>query len=70
MEHQNGEVPNFMKKQSSVELLYFEEHERIDLAFTREIKFKDGEKKEALLKVKHEDLQRLSKKNMSLDAAE
>ncbi len=35
-EHQNGNGANHTKKRLPIELVYFEEFERIDLAFNRE----------------------------------
>ncbi len=51
-EHQNGEGANFTKKHLPVELVYFEEFQRIDEAFYREKQVQgwSRKKKEALIK--------------------
>ena len=36
LEHQAGEGSNYTKKRYPVELIYFEEYDRIDIAFYRE----------------------------------
>lgn len=35
-EHNNGEGANYTRKRLSVELIYYEEYHRVDLAFQRE----------------------------------
>jgi putative endonuclease len=51
-EHQDGEGANHTKKRLPVELVYYEEFDRIDLAFFREKQVQgwNREKKEALIK--------------------
>jgi len=51
-QHQNGEGANHTKKRLPVELVYFEEFERIDKAFYREKQVQgwSRKKKEALIK--------------------
>lgn len=51
-QHQNGEGANFTKKHLPVELIYFEEFQRIDEAFYREKQVQGWSraKKEALIK--------------------
>lgn len=60
--HQNGEGSNFTKKHLPVELVYFEEFDRIDDAFYREKQIQGWgrKKKEALIHNKLEDLSELS----------
>ena len=41
-QHQIGEGANYTKKHAPVELVFFEEFDRIDDAFYRENKFKSG----------------------------
>ncbi|MDF2930849.1 MAG: nuclease family protein [Chryseobacterium sp.] len=50
-QHQNGEGANHTKKRLQVKLLYFEEYNRIDLAFYREKQIQgwSRRKKEALM---------------------
>jgi len=50
-QHQNGEGANFTKKRLPVELVYFEEFQRIDEAFYREKQIQgwSRKKKEALI---------------------
>lgn len=50
-EHQNGEGANFTRKHLPVELVYYEEHQRIDEAFYREKQVQgwSRKKKEALI---------------------
>jgi len=50
-QHQNGEGANFTKKHLPVKLVYFEEFQRIDLAFYREKQVQgwSRKKKEALI---------------------
>lgn len=50
-EHQNGNGANHTKKRLPVELVYFEEFDRIDLAFNREKQIQKWSriKKEALI---------------------
>ncbi|MDA3861303.1 MAG: GIY-YIG nuclease family protein [Melioribacteraceae bacterium] len=64
-EHQNGEGANFTKKHGPVELIYFEEYERIDFAFNREKQVQgwSRKKKEALINGECEQLPKLAKKN-------
>ena len=44
-EHQRGEGANFTTKNLPAKLVYFEEFNRIDLAFKRENKYRDGAEK-------------------------
>jgi len=57
-EHQNGMGANYTKKRLPVELVYFEEYDRIDVAFYREKQVQNWskKKKEALINGKIEDL--------------
>jgi len=61
-QHQNGEGSNFTKKHLPVELLYFEEFERIDEAFYREKQVQgwSRKKKEALIKSDYNKLHELA----------
>jgi len=63
-QHQNGEGALYTKNRLPVELVYYEEYERIDYAFYREKQVKDWsrKKKEALIEGKLEELPRLAKK--------
>ena len=51
LEHQNGEGANHTKKRLPVKLLYYEEYQRIDVAFNREKQVQgwSRRKKEALM---------------------
>ena len=62
LQHQNGEGSNHTKKNLPVELVYFEEFSRIDLAFYREKQIKgwSRKKKEALINHRGVDLNTLS----------
>lgn len=62
MQHQNGKGANHTKKHLPVELVYYEEFQRIDKAFYREKQVQgwSRKKKEALIQNKHEDLHLLS----------
>jgi putative endonuclease len=62
-QHQNGEGANFTRKHLPVELVYFEEFDRIDDAFYREKQVQgwSRKKKEALIKGDHEKLPDLSR---------
>ncbi len=62
-QHQNGEGANFTKKHLPVELIYFEEFQRIDEAFYREKQVQgwSRKKKEALIKGEYQKLPELSK---------
>lgn len=61
-QHQNGEGANHTKKRLPVELVYYEEFERIDKAFYREKQVQgwSRKKKEALIKGEYKDLPDLS----------
>lgn len=61
-QHQNGEGANHTKKHLPVELVYYEEYERIDEAFYREKQVQGWtrKKKEALMGNKHDQLHLLS----------
>jgi len=50
-QHQNGEGANHTKKRLPVKLIYYEEYERVDLAFYREKQIQgwSRKKKEALM---------------------
>ena len=62
LQHQNGEGANHTKKRLPVELVYFEEFNRIDQAFYREKQIQKWrrEKKEALINSKEFILPKLS----------
>ena len=62
-EHQAGEGANFTRKHRPVELVYFEEYERIDEAFYREKQVQgwNRKKKEALINGEFDKLPELSK---------
>lgn len=62
MQHQSGEGANHTKKRLPVKLLYYEEYNRIDEAFSREKQIQGWrrEKKEALINGIKEDLPKLS----------
>ena len=57
-EHKNGEGANFTKKHLPVELIYYEEYKRIDVAFYREKQVQgwSRKKKEALINGEYEKL--------------
>ena len=57
-QHQSGEGANHTKKHLPVELVYYEEYDRIDVAFKREKQIQgwSRKKKEALIQNKLEDL--------------
>jgi len=61
-EHQNGEGANFTKKHLPVELVYYEEFQRIDEAFYREKQIQgwSRKKKEALINGQPDMLPELS----------
>lgn len=63
-EHNSGEGANHTKKRLPVELVYFEEFDRIDVAFEREKQVQKWSraKKEALIKNKKYILSALSKR--------
>ncbi len=65
-QHQNGEGANFTKKHLPVQLVYFEEFDRIDHAFYREKQVQgwSRKKKEALINGEYEKLPELSKKKI------
>ncbi len=62
-EHQNGCGSNFTKKNLPVELIYFEEFERIEDAFFREKQLQgwSRRKKEALIAGRSQDLSRFAR---------
>ena len=62
-QHQNGEAANHTRKRLPVELVYYEEFQRIDEAFYREKQVQGWSrvKKEALIKNRPEDLPMLAK---------
>jgi putative endonuclease len=61
-QHQNGEGSNFTKKFLPVELLYFEEFQRVDQAFYREKQVQGWcrKKKEALINGEYDNLHELA----------
>lgn len=63
-QHQNGEGANYTKKRLPVELVYYEEYERIDTAFYREKQIQgwSRKKKEVLIGGNYENLPILAKK--------
>lgn len=63
VQHQNGEGANFTKKHLPVELVYYEEFQRIDEAFYREKQVQgwSRKKKEALINGEYDKLPDLSK---------
>lgn len=62
-QHNMGEGANFTKKHLPIELVYFEEYDRIDEAFKREKQIQgwSRKKKEALINGEFEKLPELSK---------
>ncbi len=62
-QHQAGEGANFTRKNLPVELVYYEEHQRIDQAFYREKQIQgwSRKKKEALINGEFDKLPGLSK---------
>ncbi len=67
-EHQNGEGANYTKRRLPLKLLYYEEYDRIDIAFQREKQVQGWSrlKKEALINGNYEDLPKLAEcKNIS-----
>lgn len=62
-QHQAGEGANHTKKHLPVELVYYEEYDRIDVAFNREkqIQGRSRKKKEALIENRAKDLPLLSR---------
>lgn len=62
LEHQAGEGSNYTKKHLPVELVYFEEFQRIDEAFNREkqVQSWSRKKKEALILEERNKLNNLS----------
>ncbi|HBY67788.1 MAG TPA: hypothetical protein DEG69_08565 [Flavobacteriaceae bacterium] len=62
IQHQSGMGANHTKKRLPVTLVYFEEHNRIDLAFNREKQLQgwSRKKKEALIKGWVEELNQLA----------
>jgi putative endonuclease len=63
-QHQNAEGANYTKKRLPVELVYYEEYERIDEAFYREKQIQgwSRKKKEALIEGRYDELPKLAKK--------
>src|SRR4030095_1738182 len=69
-QHQRGEGANFTRKNLPVELVYFEEYRRVDLAFYREKQVQgwSRKKKQALINGRRDLLPILSlRKGQSLD---
>ncbi|MFY8097914.1 MAG: GIY-YIG nuclease family protein [Flavobacterium sp.] len=62
-QHQAGEGANHTKKHLPIELVYYEEYDRIDLAFNREKQVQgwSRKKKEALIENRAKDLPLLSR---------
>ncbi|WP_288981403.1 GIY-YIG nuclease family protein [uncultured Flavobacterium sp.] len=62
-QHQAGEGANHTKKHLPIELVYYEEYDRIDLAFNREKQVQgwSRKKKEALIENREKDLPLLSR---------
>ncbi len=62
-EHQAGEGANHTRKRLPVELVYWEEYPRIDLAYDREQQIKgwNRDKKIALIEGRNKDLPELAK---------
>ena len=78
-EHENGQGANFTRKHLPVELVYFEEYDRIDTAFFREKQVQgwSRKKKEALINGELDKLHELSEcinethhKNVPLDSVQ
>jgi len=78
-QHQNGEGANYTKKHLPVQLVYFEEFDRIDHAFEREHQVKrwSRKKKVALINNMPEELHKLAQcmnethsKNQHFDSAQ
>jgi len=63
-QHNEGRGANYTKKRLPVELIYYEEYERIDHAFYREKQVQNWsrKKKEALIKGELEEIKFLAKK--------
>lgn len=63
-EHQSGKGANYTKRRLPVQLIYFEEYNRIDEAFYREKQIQgwSRKKKEALINGEFEKLPALAKK--------
>ena len=63
-EHQSGNGAKFTQSRLVVELVYYEEYERIDEAFYRkkQIQRWSHKKKKALIEGKHDSLPRLARK--------
>ncbi|MFA8451280.1 MAG: GIY-YIG nuclease family protein [Bacteroidales bacterium] len=61
-QHENGEGANFTRKRLPVELVYYEEYDRIDIAFYREKQIQrwSRKKKEALINGQLEKLAELA----------
>lgn len=61
-QHQQGEGANYTKKRLPVELVYFEEYDRIDKAYYREKQIQkwSRRKKEALINNMPEDLKKFA----------
>ena len=66
-EHQNSKGANYTKKKLPVQLIYFEEYDRIDFAFNREKQVQgwSRKKKEALINGEPYLLPKLAKKIFS-----
>jgi len=63
-EHQNGKGANYTKSRLPIELMYYEEYDKIDIAFYREKQVQgwSRRKKKALIEGKQELLPKLAKK--------
>lgn len=64
LQHKNGEGANYTKKKLPIDLVYYEEYDRIDSAFYREKQIQGWShaKKKALIEGRHKDLPVLAKK--------
>jgi putative endonuclease len=67
IQHESGLGSKYTSKRLPVELVYFEEYDRIDLAFSREQQVKkwSKRKKEALINGQAEELPKLARKIFS-----
>ncbi|WP_157429236.1 GIY-YIG nuclease family protein [Aequorivita sublithincola] len=68
IQHQTGEGSNYTKNRLPVKLIYFEEYDRIDLAFYREKQVQrwSRKKKEALISGENYLLPELAKKSSEI----
>ncbi|HHH54705.1 MAG TPA: GIY-YIG nuclease family protein [Bacteroidetes bacterium] len=63
-QHNEGMGANYTKNRLPVELVYYEEHDRVDHAFNREKQIQNWsrKKKEALIKGEYKELENLARK--------